>query len=305
MKWKKLGLIYNPDKRNLWMYSHAQLPVADHLKDNIYRIYFASRNKLQHSSIAYVDIDITNPKKILRMADRPVLEPGLIGCFDEHGVFPSSIMTYKGRKFLYYIGWTRGYKQSLFYASIGLAVSEDNGESYFKYSAAPILSRSKFDPCLVTSPHVFIDNNLFRMTYVSGIKWVKEGKKLKSYYHIKYAESHDGIIWDRNGIIAIDFSSLKETNIARSSVIKESGVYKMWYCYVNGITPYRIGYAESIDCINWIRKDSLAGITVSKKGFDNNMICYPNVVVHNRKKIMFYNGNNYGHEGFGMAVEVL
>ena len=302
MKWKKLGLIFSPNQRFDWMYSHAQLPVANHLEGSIYRVYFASRTREQQSQIGYVELDITKPYNILYVSEKPIFTPGPIGFFDEHGVFPASIVDYKGKKWLYYIGWSKGYKQPLFYASIGLAISNDGGRTFHRYSRAPILSRSEHDPCLVTSPHVFIDGDICKMTYVSGIKWEDVNGKLKSYYHIKYAESKDGVNWDRKGIVSIDFRSDKESNIARSCVIKESSSYKMWYCYVYDTTPYRIGYAESEDCIHWLRKDYMVGISVSAQGFDSEMMCYPNVVVHKAIKYMFYNGNRFGHDGFGLAI---
>ena len=34
------------------------------------------------------------------------------------------------------------------------------------------------------------------------------------------------------------------------------------------------------------------------------MIAYPHVIKHKGKKYMFYNGNNYGKEGIGLAIEV-
>ncbi len=302
MIWKKQGLIFNPNQKYDWIHSHCQLPVANHLGGDVYRVYFAGRTKEQRSHIGFVELDITNPYNILTISNEPVLTPGPIGFFDEHGVFPASVVDYGDKKFMYYIGWNQGYKQPLFYASIGLAISTDNGQTFQRHSKAPLLSRSEHDPCLVTSPHVFIDGDIWRMTYVSGVKWEEIDGQLKSYYHIKYAESKDGINWDRKGIVAIDLQSEEETNVARSSIIKEDGIYKMWYCYVRGTTPYRIGYAESKDCIVWQRKDDQAGITVSGNGFDSEMICYPNVVVHNNRKYMFYNGNRFGYDGFGLAI---
>ena len=43
-------------------------------------------------------------------------------------------------------------------------------------------------------------------------------------------------------------------------------------------------------------------IDVSKKGFDNEMICYSAVMKINGKLVMFYNGNNFGDTGVGLAV---
>ena len=140
------------------------------------------------------------------------------------------------------------------------------------------------------------------MTYVSGIRWSMSGDTLKSHYHIKYADSDDGIAWNRSGIVAVDFADAGETNVARSSVIKDGNRLHMWFCYVRGNTPYRIGYAESRDYVTWERNDEAAGIDVSASGWDSEMICYPNISVHGGRAYMFYNGNAFGRDGFGVAV---
>lgn len=122
----------------------------------------------------------------------------------------------------------------------------------------------------------------------------------KHYYHIKYAESLNGIDWERKGIVCIDFKSNDEYAIARPCVLKEEGIYKMWYSYRG--ESYRIGYAESKDGIQWERKDKEAGIDVSATGWDSEMICCPHVFEHNGEKYMLYNGNGYGKTGIGLAV---
>lgn len=300
--WNKKGLIFSANGQFEWMQTHAQLPVADLVSEDTVRVYYAGRNSSSVSSIGFAEFDINNGFKLKRLSEEPVLKPGSIGTFDEHGVFPASIVTHNGQKWLYYIGWNKGYKQPLFYASIGLAISDDGGETFKKISQAPIMSRSDFDPCLVTSPNIFIDNGIWRMTYVSGVRWEEINGMLKSYYHIKYAESMDGISWNREGIVCVDFRDEAESNIARSSVVKENGIYKMWFCYVYGEQKYRIGYAESNDCKVWKRKDELSGINVSTNEFDSEMICYPNILIINGVKYMFYNGNNFGEKGFGLAI---
>lgn len=296
-------MIFKADKQYSWLQTHAQLPVADVISDDLVRVYFAGRNANSHSSIGYVDLSVSEGFKVKHLSSEPVLAPGDIGCFDEHGVFPASIVNHNGKKYLYYIGWNQGYKQPLFYASIGLAISEDGGRTFKKYSKAPVMSRSEYDPCLVTSPNIFIENGTWRMTYVSGVRWEEVNGQLKSYYHIKYAQSADGINWERDGTVCIDFRDEKESNIARSSVIRENGLYKMWFCYVYGSDSYRMGYAESADCRHWQRKDQEAGITVSDSDFDSEMTCYPCVVEIAGKKHMFYNGNRFGAQGFGLAIE--
>lgn len=285
------------------MKSHCQLPVADHLNANLYRVYFASRDEQQISRVGWAAVELGDGVRLLEVGTAPVLEPGPIGTFDEHGVFPSCVINLSDRKRMYYVGWNRGARPPLFYAAIGLAESLDGGHSWTKHLSAPIMSRSEFDPCLVTSPHVMRYDGRYRMTYVSGIRWDESDGRLVSYYHIKYAESEDGVRWHRDGRVAIDFASPLETNIARSWVIADAGGLRMWFCYVRKGSAYRIGYAESTDYLSWTRDDAAAGISASESGWDSEMVCYPNVVVHAGRRYMFYNGNRFGFDGFGAAVQ--
>ena len=68
------------------------------------------------------------------------------------------------------------------------------------------------------------------------------------------------------------------------------------------ILSYRIGYAESPDGFAWTRRDDEAGIDVSSKGWDSEMVCYACVFAYGAREYMLYNGNGYGATGFGMAV---
>ena len=63
----------------------------------------------------------------------------------------------------------------------------------------------------------------------------------------------------------------------------------MWYSKENKVGTYTLGYAISKNGINWKRKDNLVGIFKSKIA-DSEMITYPNVIYHNKKYFMFYNG---------------
>jgi predicted GH43/DUF377 family glycosyl hydrolase len=302
--WRKIGLVDVPDRSLPWMYSHCQLPTALPLTERCVRVYFASRTEQQRSHIGYVDLEVDDDCSSFSVVDyskQPVLNPGPIGFFDEHGVYPSCIVKDSGRWYMYYIGWNQGVERPLFYAAIGLAISED-GKNFRRSLNAPLLSRSEVDPCLVTSPHVYKDRDRWRMTYVSGISWSRDTNGvLKSRYHIKTAESNNIYEWQRSGNVAIDFQG-DETNIARSAVVKfASNDYRMWYSYVSSSAgSYRIGYAESMDGTNWRRKDNLAGITIGDE-LATKMICYPCIFTLGRNMYMLYNGDDFGRCGFGIA----
>ena len=290
-----------PNGQYDWVISHASVPFALHLGGNIYRIYFGGRNRENKTQPGFIEIDITDPFNILRISPEPVLKLGKPGLFDDSAIWCHWIVRRGDVLYMYYNGWVRGVSVP-YYSAIGLAISKDNGLSFTRVSKAPIMGRNDVDPYSVGGPCVLVENNVWRMWYWSAVDFrIEEGKPMY-YYHIKYAESRDGIHWERKGIVAIDFKYPGETRISRPCVIKEGGIYKMWYSYAIGHGGYRIGYAESKDGIHWERKDEEVGITVSKEGWDAEMICYPFVFEHKGQKYMLYNGNGYGKTGIGLAI---
>jgi len=297
MTWIKKGRIFQPPKDLDWMATHAALPFAD-VVDSRHRIYFSGRDEKGRSKIGYFEVSLARPTEILRVSKKPILGLGPSGAFDDNGVTSSWIVNYGDKKYQYYTGWNLGITVP-FYFYIGLAVSEDGGSSFKRISQAPILERNIIDPFLTASPCVLIEGGVWRMWYVSGTKWETDNNKQKHYYHIKYAESPDGLNWHRKGVVCIDYKSTDEYAISRPCVIRDSDHYKMWYSYRG--ESYRIGYAESADGIHWERKDDEVGIDVSESGWDSEMIEYPFVFDHKGKRYMLYNGNGYGMTGLGLA----
>src|SRR5690606_8444804 len=156
------------------------------------------------------------------------------------------------------------------------------------------------EPHFCATPCVLIDDGKWKMWYLSCTEWLIEGGKPKHKYHIKYAESVDGVIWDRKGIVAVDYANPHEYAISRPSVIKDGDKWRMWYSYRGD--RYRVGYAESEDGEKWSRLDHAVGIDISSDGWDSEMIEYPFVFDHAGSRYMLYNGNGYGKTGFGLAV---
>ncbi len=307
MKWIKKGLIFKTEDNYDWMLTHSQVPLVDKISDDVLRIYFGTRDKHNQTVTTFIEVEADNPQKILYVHNKPVIELGNLGCFDDSGVMPSWIVDDNGKKYLYYTGWNVGLTVP-YRNSIGIAVQQEDG-TFKRFFEGPIVDRTFKEPHFCGQPCVIKENNLWRMWYLSCVKWEIIGNKPEPFYHTKYAESIDGKIWNRKGIVSIDFKDNDEAGIVRPSVINEKGLYKMWYSY-RGVKNYRtdkkhsykIGYAESKDGVDWIRKDEIAGIDVSETGWDSVMIAYPFVYEHNGTKYMFYNGNGFGKSGFGYAV---
>ena len=301
MKWKKIGLIASPKLFNLkWWSSYGMDPCTLKLHDDLYRVFFCGRNNQNISMIGYFDYDLKN-HKIKKISKKPVLIHGELGAFDDNGVTASCLIKIKNLVYLYYIGWKP--KSTTRYSLMtGLAISKNNGENFKRYSRSPILKLTDKEPfSILTAPYVMkIKKNKWFMWYVSCNTWVN-----KDYpkYDIKLATSNDGKNWSQEGLTSIKLKK-NERAVARPSVLFENNIYKMWFCYEKKVGRYKIGYAESINGINWKRKDDQANIYPGKKESDNKMIAYPHVIKHNGLKYMFYNGNDYGKEGVFLAMEV-
>lgn len=299
MKWHKLGQVFTPNNHYPWLAGYAANPVAVHQQDSLFRIYFSCRDKANRSHIGFVDVDLEPSPRVLAISDTPILTPGELGAFDDSGTSLACITLIKGQIFLYYIGWNLGVTVP-WRNSIGLAIYNPEVGFFERYSPAPIMDRHRVDPYSLSYPFVLEDERLYRMWYGSNLSW---GAEVEDMTHlIKYAESTDGVTWYREGHIAIPFKTEDEYAISRPFVLKEAGRYKMWYSYRRRKQTYRIGYAESIDGMQWERMDKQAGLDVSKTGWDADMICYPFIFDYGEKRYLLYNGNGYGKTGFGLAV---
>ena len=309
MRWVKRGVIFSPAGDVDWMAHHACVPVANKVNEEVLRIYFGPRDTQGRTRTTFIEVQASNPANILYVHDRPVLDLGRLGAFDDSGAMPSSIVDHEGRKFLYYIGWNRSVTVP-YRNAVGLAVSDDGGQTFVRSCEGPVVDRNQHEPYFCASPFAFYDEEekKWKLWYASSTGWTVVHDRPEPLYQVKYAESSDGIHWDRRNTVCLDYNFVGEAN-ARPCVLKENGRYRMWYCYRGSIDyrtdkaqSYRIGYAESPDGLKWVRKDSEVGIERSDEGWDSLMMEYPYVYEHAGRKYMLYNGNGFGESGLGYAI---
>jgi len=300
MTWKKLGLIIEPDPRIWWMSHYTGPSFVDINGGAILSILVSGRDANNVSRIGVVEVRKDNPLEVVAVHDEPLFDIGDLGTFDESGVSYPWLVKTGQQTYMYYVGWVAGGK-TRFRNATGLCCSDDKGVSYYRVSKAPILPLTDNEPIGTGSVCVLKEGDLWRLWYTSFDKWETRGEGAQHYYNIKYAESTNGIDWDRNGQVAIDFKDENEHTIGKPMVLKEKDKYEMWYAYRGGSDLYRIGYADSSNGINWERKDSEAGIDVSESGWDSEMIEYAYVFECNNQRYMIYNGNDFGKSGLGLA----
>lgn len=312
IRWRKIGKIFDPTDHLLPnnCFAYAQSPQAL-VFDQFVRIYFSTREKDKGgkflSHVAFVDFD-KEFKKIIRISDRVVIPLGGLGCFDEHGIFPMNVLRDGDRILAYTTGWNRKLSVSAD-ASVGLAISNDNGKTFQKHGMGPVLTASLKEPFLVCDAFVTKFDH-FDMWYIFGTKWIKTPSETEPQrvYKIAHATSLDGVSWKRESVQIIpDFLDENECQ-ALPTVIKIEGLYHMFFCFrsasgfrTDKSKSYRIGYAWSEDRIHWKRNDNNVGINLSEYGWDSEMLCYPHVFQCNGKILMLYNGNEFGKFGFGLA----
>jgi hypothetical protein len=192
---------------------------------------------------------------------------------------------------------------------IGYATSE-NGINWNGRRDSSVLKgeANDWDADGVYAATVIIDNDAptderYKMWYAGFNRTAETGG-------IGYATSQDGIIWDKyndpdtgdapyaasDPVISLGPSGSWDGDfICSPTVIKEESIYRMWYEGEEFDTPVggeRIGYAYSIDGINWRKYDGNPVIMEGQSGsFDEDGTFNPMVLKDGNTYKMWYGGD--------------
>jgi hypothetical protein len=315
MKWRKLGLIFDATERALpdGCVEFAQAPQALVCGDFV-RVYFSARapgpGGKPVSRVAFVDLkpDLSG---VARASERTVLPLGGLGGFDEHGIFPMTVLRRGGEVHGYTCGWSRRVSVPV-ETSIGLAVSRDGGLTFERRGDGPVLTSSPREPFLVGDGFVQEIGGTLHMWYIFGVDWKRASPEAspERVYKIGHAVSDDGVRWVKEEGRAIVADRLGPDECqALPAVIEIDGRRHMFFCYrhatdfrKNPDRGYRIGHAWSDDLKNWTRDDENPRLEGTPGAWDSDMQCYPNAFKFGGKVYLLYNGNEFGRRGFGLAV---
>lgn len=315
MKWLKHGKIFDPTQHQLpnGCVQFAQSPQAL-VFDEFVRIYFSTRsidpvNGKYLSHIAYVDMK-KNLRDVICVSQQPVIPLGDLGCFDEHGIFPMSVMRHGDAVYGFTCGWNRRVSVSVDTA-IGLAISRNDGLTFQRIGSGPVLAASQNEPCLVGDGFVKVINHVFHMWYIFGTGWKKYATDAAPdrTYKIGHATSADGIEWTKEEARCIIPDRLgPDESQALPTVIGIGKRHHMFFCYRESFDfrkttgrGYRIGHAWSDDLVNWMRDDEQPQLAGTPNDWDSDMQCYPHIFECDEKIYLLYNGNEFGRYGFGLA----
>ena len=293
-------------------FSHAQSPQILILSD-VYRVFFSTRQKdndgLPISQVFWADFD-KSTWDVLRVSDAPVMPDGDIGTFDEHGVFPLSPFQLGSDLYGFTSGWSRRSSVPV-ETAVGLVKFDDGWESAERLGRGPVLAANYYDAHLVCDAFVSRDitGDGFRMYYISGKSWIRSSAGPERIYKIRSAFSRDLIHWETEGRQVIEDALGPDECQALPSVVDLPGSRLMVFCFrealnfrKNSRNAYRLGGAISSDGVSWSRQDSVFDVPPSVDSWDDTMRCYPNISFDENKVFLLYNGNNFGQDGFGLAV---
>lgn len=299
MKWSNKGLIYRAPDNLSWAEHSALQPTPILFDREVIRVFAGFRDGHGVSRVGFVDLDAANPARVLGVSEKPALDIGAAGMFDENGVVPCAIVEREDKLFLYYAGYQLGQKVK-FCVFGGLAISRDGGKSFQRHRRVPICDRTEREPYFRVIHSLLLENGVWRIWYGGGDSFSgSEGNQLPEY-DIRHTVSPDGVTVPEEFTVCVRTAG-EEYRVGRPYVTRTKDHYQMFFCAGTALTGYRLAYADSLDGLNWIRKDNELGFSASGEPWDSSMQAYPSVIRVGAKTYMFYNGNDYGHEGFGLA----
>lgn len=304
MRWRKLGIVYRPDGSQPWAGSHAMIPTPLRLSDSIIRVFITCCDDLGIGRPGYVDVLASDPTRVISVSEEPLLDIGKPGTFDENGILCCSVIDAgDGIWNMYYVGFELGTKIR-YRLLTGLAQSRDGGRTFARIGRTPILERSDKELFFRGGPFCLKEKGCYRLWYVAGSTWIDIDGKAMPVYDIRYAESNDGIHWPSEGIVQIPITEPDEHGFGRPYVIpKPGGGYRMFYSVRRkSLRAYRLGYAESQDGHVWQRMDNRLNLNITPGSFDSDAIMYAAPIQIDNRLYVFYNGNDFGRDGFAVAV---
>ncbi len=137
------------------------------------------------------------------------------------------------------------------------------------------------DSAGLNNPSVIMDNGTYKMWYAGT-----DGVFPNTY--ILYADSPDGAVWTKHGVV-LNFGPPGESqNVHMPTVLKDGSTFKMWYCGYDGST-YRIFHASSSDGLAWTRHGLVLNVG-SAGSYDDYYVLSPYVLFDAGVYKMWYTG---------------
>ena len=305
MSWKDFGLIFRVNNLFPWALTHCYVPTALELASHI-RIYASFWYEKKCGRLGYIDVDKDNPTQILNYSLMPIMSDSSSAAFDYNGVTPLSVIQDDTTIRLYYAGWKRfSHAQKRYTIYTGLALSEDEGETFKRYADIPIMGKRSDSELIRSGGFTMRMHDHWRTWLASYSQNVNNPDKVIPSYNLETMVSKDGIHWPANQQVVFSIVPDKILGYGRSAIwIDTNQVFnglfsvRSW----NG-KYYGIYHATSHDGLTW------SNLTLDGMGFSSKNTCdeqsevaFPSLIHQKDRMLMFYNGDDFGCSGLRLAI---
>lgn len=302
MIWKKLGQVWRAEEHLTWGSMGTLTPTPFMIGNDVIRVFCGIRDENGVSRIGYFDVSEDNPNEVIGFCDKPVLDVGKPGMFDDNGMLLGDIIELDGELRMYYVGFQLGV-HSKFSAYGGLAISKDRGLTFERYQQTPIIDRDEAGS-VIRAIHGIkrLANGSFQAWYSEGNGWEVINEKPFPQYSVASISSENGVHFERDAGEPIQLSRTDEYRLGRSRVFSfGSDDHILTFTYGTTTGEYQSGYAHSTDLKTWKRKNDW-GLYPGPDTFDSRHLAYPALIKNTKNKVFcFYNGNDMGAGGIGVA----
>lgn len=302
MGWRKLGLVYDAaTHRNDWRHQAALTPTPILHRDGHLRVYAGFRDETGVSRIGFVDLDVDDPTRVKRVSEQPALNIGRDGCFDDNGVILGDVVKVGRRLALLYVGFQL-VRKAKFLALTGLAWSDDDGETFQRDGEAPVLGRGPSQTMIAAVHTVLPTEDGWHIWYARGDEWQVIAGKPYPKYEICYQRTKSLESIPRQGTLCLP-PTPPEYRIGRPRVLRVADGFELYCTYGTTDGRYLPAFARSPNGTSWTRADEDLGLGPGPDEWDNKQLCYMAPIEVNGRRFAFYNGNDMGGSGFGVAIE--
>lgn len=302
MIWEKLGKIWKGSDHLIWGEMGTLTPTPYLMGNGTIRVFCGLRDHSGVGRIGFFDVDENNPKKILGCSPTPVLDIGIPGMFDDNGMLLGDVIRVKDELRMYYVGFQLGVRAK-FLAFGGLAISKDNGETFHRFRQTPIMDRDD-SGSFIRAIHGIrqLSDGKFQVWFSEGNSWEYIDKKPYPNYSVATLVSDDGLFFRKDQGEKINIERHGEYRLGRSRVFSlDEDNHILTFTYGKTDGEYQSGYAHSTDLEHWERQNDW-GLTPGPEDFDSEHLAYPALIKNsNGDTYCFYNGNNMGEGGIGVA----
>jgi hypothetical protein len=302
--WQKLGRVYCPDGTSDWAKVGFMTPVPLQISRDVIRVFGGLRDSSGISRIGWIDVARDDPTAVLAVSETPCLDLGAPGMFDDNGLILGDLLWMPdGSLRMYYVGFQL-VEKAKFLAYTGVAVSNDGGNSFARMQPTPVLDRAP-NALFINALHsISATEGGYRAWISCGIGWQEIAGKEYPKYNCWTLTSPDGLKFDMTGATQTIDVQGEEYRIGRPRANQlADGTWEMRVSSDNLSKQYVCHLATSQDGVIWERSDVEELPRGAQGTWDGEMTCYPaRIDTDQGESYLFYNGNNMGETGVGVAM---